>query len=326
MKRIKVFFLLLITTGAVTFSASKSVMLKPDYDVERVVGEVDLWDYTPFAPGNLLYKFEKAPSISISEDYPTLDGATAGYPIYGSIVQAVYKGLDDDTIWEYVQCNTTPYAYERLINKEVDAIFVLEPSKKQLEAAKKAGVELELIPIGKEAFIFFVNKENKVSNLSVKQIQEIYTKKITNWNKVGGRSLAIQAFQRPENSGSQTIMENRVMKGIKMTPPLKEEFFMGMGGIIRGVADYRNYEGSIGYSFRYYTTGMNKNDNIKILSIDNVEPSIENIKSGKYPYTVNFYLVTRKDVKNKNLDMLIEWILSDEGQEVVEKTGYVPIK
>ena len=71
---------------------------------------------------------------------------------------------------------------------------------------------------------------------------------------------------------------------------------------------------------------MNKNDNIKILSIDNVEPSIENIKSGKYPYTVNFYLVTRKDVKNKNLDMLIEWILSDEGQEVVEKTGYVPIK
>ena len=157
MKRIKVFFLLLITTGAVTFSASKSVMLKPDYDVERVVGEVDLWDYTPFAPGNLLYKFEKAPSISISEDYPTLDGATAGYPIYGSIVQAVYKGLNEETVKDYVQCNTTPVAYERLINKEVDAIFVLEPSKKQLEAAKKAGVELELIPIGKEAFIFFVN-------------------------------------------------------------------------------------------------------------------------------------------------------------------------
>ena len=185
MKRIKVFFLLLITRGAVTFSASKSIMLKPDYDVARVVGAVDLWDYTPFAPGNLLYKFEKAPSISISEDYPTLDGATAGYPIYGSIVQAVYKGLDDDTIWEYVQCNTTPYAYERLINKEVDAIFVLEPSKKQLEAAKKAGVDLGVLRIVKETCIFFVNKENKVSNLSVKQIQELYTKRLPNWNKAG---------------------------------------------------------------------------------------------------------------------------------------------
>ncbi|MCP1223486.1 PstS family phosphate ABC transporter substrate-binding protein [Sebaldella sp. S0638] len=326
MKKAKLFFLLLMTTGIVTFSAAKSVMLKPDYDVERVVGEIDLWEYTPFAPDNLLYKFEKAPSISISEDYPKLDGATAGYPIYGSIVQAVYKGLDSGTIWEYVQCNTTPYAYNRLINKEVDAIFVLEPSEKQLEAAKKAGVELEMIPIGKEAFIFFVNKENKANNLSVKQIQDIYTKKITNWNKAGGGSLKIQAFQRPENSGSQTIMENRVMKGLKMAEPMKEEFFMGMGGIIRGVADYRNYEGSIGYSFRYYTTGMNKNNNIKILSIDNVEPTVENIKSGKYPYTVNFYLVTRKDVKNKNLDMLIKWILSDEGQKVVEKTGYVPVK
>ena len=300
--------------------------LKRDHSVAQVADEFSIEHYNPFSGGNNLYVFEKEPGISIESNYPKLDGATAAYPVYGSVVQAVYKGLNEETVKDYVQCNTTPVAYERLINKEVDAIFVLEPSKKQIEAAKKAGVELEMIPIAKEAFIFFVNKENKVSNLSVKQIQEIYTKKITNWNKAGGKSLTIQAFQRPENSGSQTIMENRVMKGIKMTPPLKEEFFMGMGGIIRGVADYRNYEGSIGYSFRYYTTGMNKNDNIKILSIDNVEPSIENIKSGKYPYTVNFYLVTRKDVKNKNLDMLIEWILSDEGQEVVEKTGYVPVK
>ena len=66
--------------------------------------------------------------------------------------------------------------------------------------------------------------------------------------------------------------------------------------------------------------------NIRLLSINDVEPSRENIKTEKYPYTVDFYIVTRKDVKNKNLDMLIKWILSDEGQEVIEKIGYVPIK
>lgn len=178
----------------------------------------------------------------------------------------------------------------------------------------------------KDAFIFFINKENKVNNLSVRQIQEIYMKKISNWNKAAGKSLIIQVFQRPENSGSQTIMENRLTKGLKTAEPVKVEFFVGMGGIIQGVADYRNYEGSIGYSFRYYATGMNKNDNITVLSIDNVEPSIENIKTGKYPYTVNFYLVTRKGIKNKNLNMLIKWILIDEGRGVIEKTGYVPIK
>lgn len=325
MKRIKLLLSILLL-GTLVCGASKSVMLKPDNSVEKVAGEIDLWDYAPFENGNILYVFEQTPSISISEDYPKLDGATAAYPIYGSIVQAVYKNLDAYSIYDYVLCNSTPHAYERLINKEVDAIFVLEPSKKQLEAAEKAGVKLKMVPIAKEAFIFFVNKENKVNNLSVEQVQEIYTKKIVNWNKAGGESLKIQAFQRPENSGSQTIMENKVMKGLKMTPPMKEEFFVGMGGIIEGVADYRNYKGALGYSFRYYTTGMKKNNNIKLLSIDNVEPSIENIKTNKYPYTVNLYIVTREDVKNKNLDMLIEWIQSDEGQKVIEKTGYVPIR
>ena len=76
----------------------------------------------------------------------------------GISVQAVYKGLNEETVKDYVQCNTTPVAYERLINKEVDAIFGAEPSKSQLEMAKKAGVELELIPLGREAFVFLVNK------------------------------------------------------------------------------------------------------------------------------------------------------------------------
>ena len=285
--------------------------LREDASVERVSDNFSIHNYVPFSGENSLYVFEKEPAISIESDYPTLDGATAAYPVYASMVQAIYKGLNENTVEEYVQCNTTPVAYERLINKEVDAIFGAEPSKIQLEMAKRAGVELELIPLGREAFVFFVNKENPVSNLSVEQIQDIYTKKIKNWKKVGGKRQKIMAFQRPENSGSQTIMENKVMKGIEMAPPLEEEYYQFMGGIVDGVASYRNYKRSIGYSFRYYVTGMNKNENIKLLSINGVEPTKENIKAGKYPYTVDFYIVTRKDVKNKNLDILIQWILSD---------------
>ena len=300
--------------------------LKRDTSVDQVADGFSIQRYVPFSGENSLYIFEKEPEISIESNYPKLDGATAAYPVYGSIVQAVYKGLNEETVKDYVQCNTTPVAYERLINKEVDAIFGAEPSKSQLEMAKKAGVELELIPLGREAFVFLVNKDNPVSNLSVEQIQDIYTKKIKNWKKAGGQRAKIMAFQRPENSGSQTIMENKVMNGIQMAPPLEEEYYELMGGIVNGIASYRNYKNSIGYSFRYYVTGMNKNDNIKLLSINGAEPSRENIRTGKYPYTIDFYIITRKDVKNKNLDMLIEWILSDEGQEVVEKTGYVPIK
>ena len=335
MKKKKVLFLFLTFIIVVILSAIgigvykyvyNSGKLKRDHSVAQVADEFSIEHYNPFSGGNSLYVFEKEPGISIESNYPKLDGATAAYPVYGSVVQAVYKGLNEETVKDYVQCNTTPVAYERLINKEVDAIFGAEPSKSQLETAKKAGVELELIPLGREAFVFLVNRKNPVTNLSVEQIQKIYTKNIKNWKKVGGERGKIMAFQRPENSGSQTIMENKVMNGIQMAPPLEEEYYEIMGGIVNGVANYRNYKNSIGYSFRYYVTGMNKNDDIKLLSINGIEPSKENIRSEKYPYTIDFYIITRKDVKNKNLNMLIDWLLSDEGQEIIEKTGYVSIK
>ena len=71
---------------------------------------------------------------------------------------------------------------------------------------------------------------------------------------------------------------------------------------------------------------MNKNENIKLLAIDGIEPTAENIKNGKYPYIVNVYLVTREDVKNPNLDSLINWLLSAQGQEMIESIGYVGVK
>ena len=57
-----------------------------------------------------------------------------------------------------------------------------------------------------------------------------------------------------------------------------------------------------------------------------IEPTAENIKNGKYPYIVNVYLVTREDVKNPNLDSLINWLLSAQGQEMIESIGYVGVK
>ena len=318
--------LIFVSIGIFQITAKAKEVLGADYKTDSVRDEIDLYQYKPFSENNKLYVFKESPNLVIDSNYPILDGATAGYPIYAAAVQGIYKGLDEGNIEEYVQCNTTPTAYERLINKEVDAIFVAEPSKKQIEMAESKGVKLKLVPIGREAFVFFVNKKNKVNNLSVEEIQGIYTKKITNWKSVGGRSKKIMPFQRPENSGSQTIMVNKIMKGTEISTPLREEYSEFMGGIIDRVADYRNYEEAIGYSFRYYASGMNKNENIKLLAIDGIEPTAENIKNGKYPYIVNVYLVTREDVKNPNLDSLINWLLSAQGQEMIESIGYVGVK
>jgi phosphate transport system substrate-binding protein len=254
-----------------------------------------------------------------------LDGATAAYPVYGAMVQELYKGLDSKTVEQYVTCSNTGKAYQRLINGEIDIFFGAQPSRQQMEEAKEKGVELSLTPIAKEAFVFFVNKDNPVNSLTLEQIQDIYQKKITNWETVGGNAEKIIPFQRPENSGSQTIMLARIMKDKPLPAPLREEYAADMGGIINRVAVYRNYSSSIGYSFRYFATGMSPNENIKLLAINGIAPSTDNIRSGAYPFTVDVYAVTAGSI-GENAEKLIQWILSEQGQSFIEICGYIRIE
>jgi len=107
--------------------------------------------------------------------------------------------------------------------------------------------------------------------------------------------------------------------------PLKENVVGGMGGIVERVSDYRNYINAIGYSFLFFTTEMVKNDEIKLLSIDGITPSRETIQSNKYPFSGPFYAITTGN-ETENTKRFIEWILSEEGQYLVESTGYIPIR
>lgn len=78
---------------------------------------------------------------------------------------------------------------------------------------------------------------------------------------------------------------------------------------------------SIGFSFRYYMDGIVGNEAVKMISLNGVYPSAENIQNGSYPVISQFYCIYRAD--NENIQVLIDWLLSDEGQQIIEKTGYV---
>jgi phosphate transport system substrate-binding protein len=274
-------------------------------------------DYTITPIGDPTLKF------SLDDNLPKLNGATALCPIFYSVREAMYPQMENS--YKYINCSTTPYAYEKLIEGSVDLIFVLSPSSEQLQKAKEKGVEFILTPIGKEAFVFLTNKQNPIKNLSVEQIRQIYTGKITNWRELGGEDEKILAFQRNENSGSQSAMEKYVMKGLEFQDPIREEF-PTMGGMIEGVANYRNAKNAIGYSFRYYATVMNPNIDINLLSIENINPSVQNIKNNTYPFTAEFYIVARKGDISPNVQKLIDWFLSEQGQTLIKDVGYVPIK
>jgi phosphate transport system substrate-binding protein len=215
-------------------------------------------------------------------------------------------------------------AYYSLVQKKVDVIFVASPSKSQIEYAEKQGVNLKFTPIGKEAFVFFVNKDNAVNGLTINQIQDIYSGKTVNWNETGGNNEKIIPFQRNEGSGSQTAFIN-FMDGKEIIKPHGDVINYGMGMIISRVADYANYGNSIGFSFRFFTNEMVNNQQIKLLKINGIYPDINSIKNNLYPLTSDIYAVTLAGNNKPDVEALIKWIKSEQGQKLVEQTGYCSI-
>lgn len=299
--------------------------------VPQMAADVDLDVYEPFSENNLLAKLDAPATLQIpAGERPRLDGAVALYPLYAAFVQAVYPPPAPENSREYVWHNegmvamtNTPDAYERLIKGETDMIFVAEPSDAQVRAAAAAGKTFKLTPIGREAFVFFVNKQNPVGNLSTEQVVGIYSGRLKNWREVGGPDQSIRAFQRNENSGSQTALQ-KIMGGTPLMEPPREDRIQGMGGIVNGVADYRNYDNALGFSFRYYTQTMLQNNQIKLLNINGIAPTRENIADNTYPYAKEFYAVTTGN-ETPAMRQFIEWIKSPQGRELINKTGYVAI-
>lgn len=281
-------------------------------------------EYLPFDENSKIVTLDKEASLKLTEDLPILDGAAAVFPVYSAFVDAVYPETTQlwDGVFEY---NNTTGGYELLAEKQTDIFFGAYPSKQQIYYAEKQGTEFIYTPIGWEAFVFFVNVDNPVDNLTAEQVQGIYSGEITNWSQVGGADEEIIAYQRNQGSGSQTMLQRFMGRNPIMEPP-KEQIDDFMSGIIEQVADYRNKSGAIGFSFRFYLEGIIKNPEVKMLSIDGVYPSVENIKNGKYPIVTNLYAVTYEGNDNENVEILLEWVLSDEGQEIIEKNGYVGIK
>lgn len=308
------------------------------YDQHLIVSEqdVNVDDYRPFAEHTKAVSLDQPASYKLSkqDQLPVLDGATALYPLYSAFVKAVYPAQDyePEAADSIVRITGTGRAYERLVNRNVDMIFAAAPSKGQLELADKHGLTYHLQPIGYEAFVFFVHKNNPVQSLTSTQIKQIYAGKITNWKQVGGNDDLIRAFQRPEDSGSQAMLRRWMSDQQPMTP-IVDDVVSGMGGIIEQTADYRNYKNAIGYSFHFFATQMNANNDIRLLAVDGIYPDAPSIRSESYPITTPFYAITvqhknaqQDDKANPNLAPFLQWILSEQGQQLVEKTGYFPLK
>ena len=218
--------------------------------------------------------------------------------------------------------------YEPVFRKEtVRLIFATPPSADELQTAEQAGVVLEADPVALDGFVFITHKDNPVDSLTVQQIRDIYTGKITNWKDVGGKNEKIRAFQRTKNSGSQTAMEELVMQGKPMKEAPVAFIAEDMGELVELVAEYENETAAIGYTYYYYINNLYKNPDIKVIKIDGISPENENLVSGAYPFTASYDVVIRGDEPEDSVYRnLRDYMLSDEGQEIIRLAGYCPVK
>ena len=283
---------------------------------------IDVGRYLPHEPDSDVAHIES--SLKLTDNLPVLDGAAALVPVYAAIIDAVYPvgsvtyegGAFSDANYygenfaadSKMQYKNTVRGYRAIVDGETDILFCAAPSEEQKRYAAEHGVELVYVPIGLEAFVFFVNENNPVDGLSAEQIRGIYAGDYTNWSQVGGVNRVINPVSRVPGSGSRTAMDT----------------FMA-GRALGKKSPFAIAGASIGYSFRYYLEGIVGNESVKMLALNGVYPSAENIRNRSYPIIAEFYAIYRADNENENIPILIDWILSEEGQRLIEECGYVGV-
>lgn len=281
---------------------------------------VDVGAYLPHEEGSSLAHVDT--ELCLTGELPVLDGAAALVPVYASVIDSLYPpgsvtyeggAFSDDNYYgenfapdSKMQYHNTVRGFRALVDGSVDLFFSAAPSAEQLRYAEEQGAELVCVPIGLEAFVFFVNSKNPVDSLTAEELRGVYAGEIRNWAELGGPQLPINPVTRVAGSGSQTVMEK----------------FMGDRPIARK-SPMTVFGAAIGYSFRFYLQGIVGSEQVKMLAVNGVLPNAENIRNRSYPLVYPFYVIYRADNPNENVPLLVEWLLSEEGQALLEQTGYV---
>lgn len=181
------------------------------------------------------------------------------------------------------------------------------------------------LPILRDALVFLVNADNPVTNLSTEQIHDIYTGQITNWNQVGGEDCEITPFQNVEKTSSQALFQELLMEN---DTPNKApyELVSDCNYIWDHPLPYTNEKDALGFSMFYYVNKAYSSHEMRMLSIDGIPPTFETIASGEYPLRAFCYAIFRDNTtKDSPERKVVEFLLSDEGQQLVTEAGYIPL-
>ncbi|MEW5758824.1 MAG: phosphate ABC transporter substrate-binding protein [Candidatus Omnitrophota bacterium] len=199
--------------------------------------------------------------------------------------------------------------------------------QKEINLAKQKGIDPYEMKVGLDGLAVVVNPKNPVNNLTIEQLAGIFCGKIKNWKEVGGNDAKIVILSREVNSGTHVYFKEHVLRN--NDPGSKEEFSPSalMLTSSQAIADEVSQNpAAIGYYGMGYISSKQKPISVaKNVKSGYVAPTIDNVVSGKYPISRPLFIYTNGEPKG-DVKKFVDFILSKEGQDIVLKTDFVPIK
>jgi phosphate transport system substrate-binding protein len=208
-----------------------------------------------------------------------------------------------------------------LINGTTDICNSSRPMKQtEIEKLKARYNTLGVqVPCAKDGITIFLNEANKVQELTLKQLSDIYQGKIRNWKEVGGNDAEIRMYGRENSSGTYTYFHDEV---VKADYAASVQSLPGTAAVVNAVKKDVN---GIGYGGAAYAVGVKHAKVKKNANSPAFLPTTETIGKGEYPITRYLYMYLRNRPTGET-KKYIDWILSTEGQSIVTEVGYFPVK
>jgi len=212
--------------------------------------------------------------------------------------------------------------FAALINGTTDICNASRPIKDKEIAQIKEKFNTTPIEIKTaiDGIAVYLNETNGIDELTIAQVKDIYTGKITNWKDVGGPDTKIIVYGRENSSGTYEFFKEHVLQNNDFANQVQT--LPGTAAVVNAVGNDKN---GIGYGGTAYSKGIKLAKVKKDAATEGVLPTEENVKGGKYPVSRYLYMYILKKPEG-DMKTFIDWVLSKEGQSVVSEVGYFPLR
>jgi len=249
----------------------------------------------------------------IKTKYIRIQGSDTMYILALNWAEEYMKKNPDISV--YVEGGGSTRGFQTLIEAKIDICSSSRPmlpyEVRQL-AKKHQRLGIAHL-VAKDALSIYLHPSNPIKNLSREHLKDIFTGKIDNWKKIGGKNQSILVLTRSPNSGTYSYFKEHVLQGEEYSD--KSEIFYSTQTVVDQVFENEN---AIGYG------GTAFGDKVFHCKIDGIDPNINNVIKGIYPIARYLYLYTLDTPREQNKDF-IDWILDMPGQVIVAKVGYIPL-